>query len=162
MQMEIYRFIAIIVAIIAGIINSRISLKSEEAQQAIKDPIIQKDYEILQKNAIKFAKTLDISIVEEGLTVDYHISDEKLSVIVESYKAKLIVKIPILIQKIKNQEGIVKIEGIAKVEKAEYEVENKIESKYKYIIDAILFGLFTGFGTYILLLYTAIGITKLI
>lgn len=140
--MKIYRRIVIAFSIILGIALSTIMYFGSATQMAIHDPVTEEYYHYLKENALKVAKALNRSKVsDETLKADFYFDENELVVTVESIKAAVIAKIPITNQVFNIKDETIKSQGIVEFENVKYETENKLESKWFYILLMIV-----GFG----------------
>lgn len=147
--MKVYRIIVIVVALILGISFTTLVFFGPNTQAAINEPVTEEYYELLKENALKVAKTLDKNnLNDETLTADFYFSEDELVVTVESMKAKLTAKIPILNHSLNVEDGTIKSQGTADFENVEYEEENQLNPACWYIVMSIAGGAFVVLMVY--------------
>ena len=147
--MKIYRCIVIVLGIILGITFSTIVYFGHNTQMAIYDPVTEEYYDYLKENSLKVAKTLDKNNVsDEILKADIYFDENELVVTVESIKAAVIAKIPITNQVFNIKDETIKSQGLVEFKNLKYETENKLESKWYYILLMIVVFGFTAVMTY--------------
>ena len=150
--MKIYRCIVIVLGIILGITFSTIVYFGHNTQMAIYDPVTEEYYDYLKENALKVAKTLDKSKVsDEILKTEFYFDENQIVVTVESMKATVTAKIPITNQVFNIEDETIKSQGIVEFKNVKYETENKLESKWFYILIIIVVFGFTAVMTYFIL-----------
>ena len=131
--MKTYRIIAIVVSFILGVSFGICLIFSPNMQMAINDPVTKEDYELLKENALEVAKTLDKDAInDETLTADFYFETEKLVVTVESMKAKVTAKIPVLKQSLNFEDQTIIAKGTVKFEKVEFTENSKLQPVWWY------------------------------
>lgn len=144
--MEIYRIVVIVVAILVGISVALWLISMPSAQTAIKTPVTEEYFEMLQNTAMDVARTLDVGVVtDKTLTANFSYHENELVVTVESLKATVIAHIPILNNEINIEDGEVVIHGIVEFEKVEFENASNLESAWWYLVMSIFAGLLITF-----------------
>ena len=139
--MKIYRTVVIVLAILIGISVALWLISMPNVQTAIKNPVTEKDFEMLQNTAMDVARTLDVGVVtDKTITANFSYHENELVVIVNSFKATVIAHIPILNNETNIEEGEFVIHGIAEFEKAEFENASNLESAWWYIVMSIFAG----------------------
>ena len=148
--MKVYRIIVIVISIVLGISMSAHLYLHPLTQAAINDPVTEEYYRMLKENALKIAKTLDESVLnDETLTGNFYFSQDELVITVESIKAKLTAKIPIIhYHLLEIDDSTIKSQVNVDWENIQYEEENQLYPVWFYIIAAIFMGLFVAGGLY--------------
>lgn len=109
-----------------------------EAPLAINEPTTAEHFEMLEKNAVMLAETLDHNILEDqALTGDICFEAEYLIVTVKSVKAKVTAKIPIAYSEYGMNNGIFRLQGSLELKNAEYERTNELMPAWHYIVVAL-------------------------
>ena len=149
--MKIYRAIVIVLAILLGIYVMFWLISMPEPQNAIKAPVTEEYYEMLQKNSMEVARTLDVEVVnDETLTADFSYNKNELVVTVKSIKATVIAHIPISNNEFNIDEGDVIIHGIAEFEKVEFEKVSNLHPALIYMVMSIFAGALVTYGVWML------------
>lgn len=156
--MKVYRIIVIAVAIILGLFVTLTILFTPNIQATIKEPVTEEYYDMLKENIVNVAKTLDKTVVsDETLTADFYFTQNELVVTVSSFKASLTGRIPISAPLVNVENGKIIFNGIAEYENVEYVVQKELEP-IRYIVLAVLAGIFVSGITYIMLYEVWFGI----
>lgn len=143
------RTLARILALVLGISVGALLCSSPYMQAAIKEPVTQEYYEMMKENAMNVARTLDDNVLnDETLTADFYFSEDELVVTVESFKAKVISKIPISNHAFNIEDGAIAFQGNIEFEKVEYEEENELEPAWWYIVTTIGLSAIVAYAVY--------------
>lgn len=150
--MKVYRIIVIAISLILGISFSAVIYFSPARQSAINEPVTEEYYEMLKENALNIARTLDKSVLnDETLTGNFYFSPDELVVTVESMKAKLTAKIPILQNTLNIEDSTIKYQGNVEFKNVKYEKESRLMPAWYYMVLAIFGGMFIALMVYLLL-----------
>lgn len=149
MRKEIYRAIVTVLAILSGISVGLWLIFMPAAQTAIKDPVTEEYFEMLQNTAMDVARTLDVEIVtDETLTADFSYKENEIVVTIKSFKATVIAHIPISNNEFNIEEGEVVIHGIAEFEKVEFENAINLQPAWWYMVESIIVGALVAFAVW--------------
>ena len=149
--MKVYRAIVIVLAILLGISFALWLISMPNPQTAIKAPVTEEYYEMLQKYSMDVARTLDVEVVnDKTLTADFSYNKNELVVTVKSLKATVIAHIPISNNEFNIDKGEVIIHGIAEFEKVEFEKVNNLQPAWWYMVMSIFAGALVIFAVWTL------------
>jgi len=149
--MKAYRTFVIVLALFLGISFGLWLISFPTAQAAIKDPVTEEYYEMLEKYAMDVARTLDAEVLtDETVTADFYYSGNVLVVTVESFKAKVIAHIPVSNYELNIEDGEFTSHGIAEFAKVEFAKASDIQPSWWYIIMAIGMSIFVAFAVWTL------------
>jgi len=147
--MKIYRFVVIILAVLLGMAFGLWLLFMPNPQAALKDPVTEEYYEMLQKNAMDVARTLDVKVLtDKTLTADFYYKDNELVVTVKSYKAKVVANIPVSNYELSIKDEEFTSHGIIEFEKVEFEKTNELEPAWWYMLMSIFGGGVVAFAVW--------------
>ena len=144
--MEIYRIVVIVVAILVGISVALWLISMPSAQTAIKTPVTEEYFEMLQNTAMDVARTLDVGgVTDKTLTANFSYHENELVVTVKSFKATVIAHIPILNNESNIEEDEIVIHGKAEFEKVEFENASNLKPAWCIITIAIGMSIFVAY-----------------
>ena len=150
--MKTYRRVVIALAIIASIGYATFLFTSPVVMAVINNPDTMEQHELLKENAEKVAETLDVSVVsDENLFADFYFRENKLVVTVSSEVAQLTSKMPISLQALNIEDGMVEFYGKIDYENAEYEENALVEPLWWYFIMIFAMAGLVGVGLYLCL-----------
>ena len=153
--MKVYRKIVIVLALVLGLFYCGWLISSPTAQTAIRDPVTEEYYEMLEKYAMNVARTLDVEVLtDETVTANFYYSGNVLVVTVESFKAKVIAYIPVSNYEINIEDREFTSHGIAEFEKVEFVKSSDLNPAWWYIVMAIAGGAFVAFAVWAFLYKT--------
>lgn len=149
--MKPYKIFAIVLAAVFGILSAVWMLFLPEPQAAFKEPVTEEYYEILQKNAMEVAKTLNVDVLtDESLTAEFYYNDKELVVTVKSFKATVIAHLPLSGYDISIEDEELTFYGTVDFEKIDFEKSNELEPVWYYILLAIMVGCLIALVTYVI------------
>ena len=153
--MKVYRKFVIVLALVVGLFYCGWLISSPTAQTAIRDPVTEEYYEMLEKYAMNVARTLDVEVLtDETVTANYYYSGNVIVVTVESFKAKVIAYIPVSNYEINIENGEFTSYGIAEFEKVEFAKSSDLNPAWWYVVMAIAGGAFLAFAVWAFLYKT--------
>lgn len=142
-----------ILCFVLCILGTAFLLKNHSvAYIAIKEPATAEHFEMLEKNAMMLAETLNPNYLEDEIIAeDIGFETEKLVVTVKSIKAQVTVKIPIVYSEYGMDNGNFRIQGSLELNNRECERINQLMPGWYYIIVAWALSALLSYALYMIL-----------